>query len=114
MFYRTIVLGAAFAVVAAVLPVAAFGQSIEGTVRGSDGKALNDAEVRVEGKDKKIVATIKTDTRGHYSSTRLSPGVYKISVVSDGAVKSSGNVKTTANNSRVDYDLTPAAGKKSK
>ena len=32
---------------------AAFGQSIEGTVRGSDGKALKDAEVRVEGKDKK-------------------------------------------------------------
>ena len=102
MFCRTIVLGAAFTIVAAVLPVAALGQSIEGTVRGSDGKALKDAEVRVEGKDRKIVATTKTDTRGHYSSTRLSAGVYKISVVLGGAVQSSVDVNTAANNSRID------------
>ena len=114
MFYRTIVLGAAFTIVAAVLPVAALGQSIEGTVRGSDGKALKDAEVRVEGKDRKIVATTKTDTRGHYSSTRLSAGVYKISVVLGGAVQSSVNVKTAVNNSRVDFDLKPAVAKKVK
>ena len=114
MFCRTIVLGAAFTIVAAVLPVAALGQSIEGTVRGSDGKALKDAEVRVEGKDRKIVATTKTDTRGHYSSTRLSAGVYKISVVLGGAVQSSVDVKTAANNSRIDFDLKPAVAKKVK
>jgi len=114
MFYRTIVLGAAFTIVAAVLPVAALGQSIEGTVRGSDGKALKDAEVRVEGKDRKIVATTKTDTRGHYSSTRLSAGVYKISVVLGGAVQSSVNVKTAANNSRIDFELKPTAAKRVK
>ena len=114
MFYRTRVLVVAVAVVAAVLPTLAFGQSIEGTVRGSDGKALKDAEVRVEGKDKKIVATTKTDTRGHYSSTRVSPGVYKVSVVLGGAVQSSVNLKTAANNSRIDFDLKPAAAKKVK
>src|SRR6184192_3120093 len=113
MFYRTIVLGAAFTIVAAVLPVAALGQSIEGTVRGSDGKALKDAEVRVEGKDKKV-ATTKTDARGHYSYARLSPGVYKVSVVLGGAVQSSVNVKTAPNNSKIDFDLKPASANKVK
>ena len=113
MFYRTKVLAASFVAVAGVFSGAAFGQSIEGTVRGSDGKALKDAEVRVEGKDKKVVTT-KTDARGHYSYARLSPGVYKVSVVLGGAVQSSANVKTAANNSRIDFDLKPAAAKKIK
>ena len=112
MFYPTRVL-AAFAVAAAILPAVAFGQSIEGTVRGSDGKTLKDAEVRVEGKDKKV-ATTKTDARGHYSYARLSPGVYKVSVVLGGAVQSSVNVKTATTNSRIDFDLKPAAAKKVK
>jgi len=113
MFYRTKVLAASFVAVAGVFSGAAFGQSIEGTVRGSDGKALKDAEVRVEGKDKKV-ATTMTDARGHYSYARLSPGVYKVSVVLGGAVQSSANVKTAANNSRIDFDLKPAAAKKVK
>ena len=113
MFYRTKVLAASFVAVAGVFSGTAFGQSIEGTVRGSDGKALKDAEVRVEGKDKKVTTT-KTDARGHYSYARLSPGVYKVSVVQGGAVQSSANVKTAANNSRIDFDLKQAAAKKVK
>ena len=112
MFYRTKVLAASFVAVAGVFSGAAFGQSIEGTVRGSDGKALKDAEVRVEGKDKKV-ATTKTDTRGHYSYARLSPGVYKVSVVLGGAVQSSVNVQTAPTNSQIDFDLKPAAPKRS-
>ena len=54
MFYRTKVLAASFVAVAGVFSGAAFGQSFEGIVRGPDGKALKDAEVRVEGKDKKV------------------------------------------------------------
>jgi hypothetical protein len=113
MIYRTRTLAAAFVAGMVVFSGAAFGQSIEGTVRGSDGKALKDAEVRVEGKDKKV-ATTKTDARGHYSYARLSPGVYKVSVVLGGAVQSSLNVKTTTTNSRIDFDLKPAAAKKVK
>jgi hypothetical protein len=114
MFYRTIVLAAVFVTVAGVFSGAAFGQSIEGVVRGPDGKALKDAEVRVEQKANKSVVTTKTDARGHYSYARLSPGVYTVSVVLDGAVKSSANVKTAPNNSRIDFDLKPAAAKKVK
>jgi len=114
MFYRTRVLAVSFVAVAGVFSGAAFGQSIEGTVRGSDGKALKDSEVRVEQKGNKSVVTTKTDARGHYSYSRLSPGVYTVSVVLDGAVKSSLNVKTTTTNSKIDFDLKPAAAKKVK
>ena len=114
MCYRTKVLTASFVAVAGVFSGAAFGQSIEGTVRGSDGKALKDSEVRVEQKGNKSVVTTKTDARGHYSYSRLSPGVYTVSVVLDGAVKSSLKVKTTTTNSKIDFDLKPAAAKKVK
>ena len=114
MFYRTKVLAASFVAVAGVFSGPAFGQSIEGIVRGSDGKALKDAEVRVEQKGNKNVVMTKTDARGHYSYSRLSPGVYTVSVVLDGAVKSSLNVKTTTTNSKIDFDLKPAAATKVK
>jgi len=99
--------------VAGVFSGGAFGQSIEGVVRGPDGKALKDAEVRVEQKGNKSVVT-KTDSRGHYSYSRLSPGLYTVSVILDGAVKSSVNVETTTTNARIDFDLKPAAAKKVK
>ena len=114
MCYRTRVLAAAFVAGTVVFSGAAFGQSIEGVVRGPDGKALKDADVQVERKDNKSVITTKTDARGHYSHTRLSPGVYKVSVVLGGAEKSSVTVKTTTTNSRIDFDLKPAAAKKVK
>jgi hypothetical protein len=114
MFYRTRVLAAALVAETVVFSGVAFGQSIEGVVRGPDGKPLKDAEVRVEQKGNKSVVTTKTDARGHYSYTRLSPGVYKVSVVLDGAVKSSVNVNATTTNSRFDFDLKPAAAKKVK
>src|SRR5437762_7073460 len=114
MFYRTRILAAVFVAGMVVFSGAAFGQSIEGVVRGPDGKALKDAEVRVEQKGNKRVVTTKTDAGGHYSYARLSPGVYKVSVVLGGAEKSSYNVKTTTTNSRIDFDLKPAAAKKVK
>jgi hypothetical protein len=114
MFYRTRVLAAAFVAGTVVFSGAAFGQSIEGVVRGPDGKTLKDAEVRVEQKGNKSVVRTKTDAGGHYSHARLSPGVYKVSVILDGAEKSSVNVKTTTTNSRIDFDLKPTAAKKIK
>ena len=105
---------AATLVAGTVFSGAAFGQSIEGVVRGPDGKSLKDAEVRVERKDTKSLATTKTDARGHYSYTRLAPGVYTVSVVLNGAVNSSVNVKITTNNSKIDFDLKPSAAKKVK
>ena len=114
MFYRTIFLAASFVAVAGVSSGAALGQSFEGVVRSPDGKPLKDAQVRVEQKGNKSVVTTKTDSRGHYSYARLSPGVYKVSAVLGGAVQSSVYVQTTTTNSRIDFDLKPAAAKKVK
>jgi hypothetical protein len=74
MLYRTKVLAAAFVAMPGVFSEAAFGQSIEGVVRGPDGKPFKDAEVRVERKDNKSLVT---------TNTRLSPGVYTVSVILD-------------------------------
>jgi carboxypeptidase family protein len=114
MFCRTRIWAAAFVAVAGVFSGAAFGQSIEGVVRGPDGKVLKDAEVRVEQKGNKSLVTARTDSGGHYSYSRLSPGVYTVSVVLGGAVKSSVNVKTTTTKSRIDFDLKPEVAKKVK
>src|SRR5947207_11818648 len=114
MPYRTRVFAVAFVAVVSVFSGAVFGQSIEGVVRGPDGKTLKDAEVRVAQKGNKSVVATKTDVRGHYSYAKLPPGVYKVSVVLGGAEKSSVNVKTTTTNSRIDFDLKPAAAKKVK
>jgi SdrD B-like domain len=73
-----------------------------------------DADVRAERKDNRSVVTTKTDARGHYSYTRLALGVYKVSVILDGAEKSSVNVNSTTTNSRIDFDLKPGAAKKVK
>ena len=114
MVCRRRILAAAFVAGTVVFSGAAFGQSIEGVVRGPDGKALKNAAIRVDQKGNKSVVMTKTDARGRYSYSRLSPGVYTINVVLDGAVKSSVNVKTATTNSRIDFDLKPVAGKKVK
>jgi hypothetical protein len=114
MFYRALII-ILFLQATFVLSANARTASIQGDVLGSDGRALKGAEVRVERKDKASpVMTASTNARGHYVVEGMSPGVYKISVVTGGAVKSAVNVKTTGDNARVDFDMQPASGKKVK
>src|SRR5439155_22911655 len=54
------------------------------------------------------------DARCHYSYARLSPGLYTIRVVLRSAVKSSIKLKTTTTNSKIDFELKPAAATKVK
>lgn len=86
---------------------------IQGDVLGVDGRPLQGTEVRIERIDKKGPSlTTKTNAKGYYSSSGLAVGTYKISVVADGAVKSAVNVKTVADNARIDFNLKPSAAKK--
>jgi hypothetical protein len=86
--------------------------AIEGNVIGADGRPLKGAEVRIERKDKASPAiTAATDARGHYLASGLSIGLYRISVIEGGAVKSSLDVKTSDRNAPVDFNLKPVAGK---
>jgi hypothetical protein len=88
--------------------------SIEGKVTGADGRPLKDAEIRFEQKVRQISPVIsRTDANGHYAAA-LPRGLYKMSLAAGGAVKASITVQATGLNSRIDFDLRPAAEKKVK
>ena len=73
---------------------------------------MKGADVRVESRDgKQIFNTVKTDTKGRYISQGLQPGVYRVSLVVNGAVKAAiGNTKTKSDQAtQLNFDLKPVA-----
>jgi hypothetical protein len=86
--------------------------SIQGIVRDAKGKPIKGADVRVESKDgKQLFNTVKTDTQGRYISQGLQPGVYRVSLVVNGAVKASiANTKIKSDQAtQLNFDLKPVA-----
>jgi carboxypeptidase family protein len=85
--------------------------SIQGVVKDAKGQPIKGADVRVESRDgKQLFNTVKTDAKGHYVSQGLKPGVYRVSLVVNGAVKSSiMNTSTKADQStQLNFDLKQA------
>ena len=85
--------------------------SIQGIVKDAKGQPIKGADVRVESRDgKQLFNTVKTDGKGHYVSPGLKPGVYRVSLVVNGAVKSSiMNTSTKADQAtQLNFDLKPA------
>ena len=113
MLYRTLISSFFVAAAFAFSPSApAEIAGIQGEVRGTDGRALQGAEVRIERKDKNgAPVTIQTNAKGSYASSALPPGTYKISVVENGTVKSNVTIKTSGSTARVDFNLKSSAGK---
>jgi Carboxypeptidase regulatory-like domain len=86
--------------------------SIQGIVTDAKGQAIKGADVRIESRDgKQLLDTAKTDAKGRYISQGLAPGVYRVSLVVNGAVKASvTNTKTKADNAtQLNFDLKPAS-----
>ena len=86
--------------------------SIQGIVRDAQGKPIKNADVRIESRDgKQLFNTVKTDTQGRYISQGLQPGVYRVSLVVNGAVKTAiNNTKTKSDQAtQLNFDLKPAA-----
>jgi len=86
--------------------------AIQGIVKDAKGQAIKGADVRVESKDgKQLFNTVKTDAHGRYVSQGLAPGVYRVSLVVNGAVKASiTNTKTKADQpTQLNFDLKPAS-----
>jgi 5-hydroxyisourate hydrolase-like protein (transthyretin family) len=84
--------------------------SIQGIVKDAHGKPIKGADVRVESQDgKQLFNTVKTDTQGRYISQGLQPGVYRVLLVVNGAVKANiGNTKTkSAQATQLNFDLRP-------
>ena len=85
--------------------------SIQGVVKDAQGKPIKSADVRIESKDgKQVFNTVKTDSQGRYISKGLQPGVYRVSLVVNGAVKAAiGNTKTQSDQAtQLNFDLKPA------
>ncbi|MEY2487475.1 MAG: Carboxypeptidase regulatory-like domain [Verrucomicrobiota bacterium] len=87
--------------------VSAQNNSVQGSVKGSDGKPLSGGNVGVERVDTKAApVNAKMDRKGHYEFAKLPPGTYKITVYENNVPKSTGNITTrTEGYLRVDFDL---------
>jgi serine/threonine protein kinase len=86
--------------------------SIQGFVKNAKGEPIKGADLRIESRDgKQVVTTVKTDPQGRYVSQRLEPGVYRVSLVVNGALKASiMNTQTKANRpTQLNFDLMPAS-----
>jgi 5-hydroxyisourate hydrolase-like protein (transthyretin family) len=86
--------------------------SIQGVVKDAKGQPIKGADVRIESKDgKQLFNTVKTDTKGRYISEGLQSGVYRVSLVVNGAVKAAiGNTKTKSDQAtQLNFDLKPVA-----
>jgi len=84
--------------------------SIQGIVKDAKGQPIKGADVRIESKDgKQLFNTVKTDAKGRYISQGLPPGTYRVSLVVNGAVKSSiTNTRTKADQAtQLNFDLRP-------
>jgi hypothetical protein len=114
MFMKSLWVG----IVGLVLSVAsawAGPSAIQGVVKDAKGQAIKGADVRVESRDgSKLFKTVKTDASGHYVSNGLAAGVYRVTLVVNGAVKASiTNTKTKADQpTQLNFDLKPAAASK--
>src|SRR5215471_6099247 len=85
--------------------------SIQGIVKDAKGQPIKNADVRVESRDgKQLFNTVKTDAKGHYVSQGLKPGVYRVSLVVNGAVKAAiSNTSAKADQpTQLNFDLKSA------
>src|SRR6266540_4015483 len=86
--------------------------AIQGIVKDAKGQAIKGADVRIESKDgSKLFKTVKTDQKGRYVSDGLAAGVYRVTLVVNGAVKASiMNTKTKADQrTQLNFDLKPVS-----
>jgi len=84
--------------------------SIQGIVKDAKGQPIKGADVRIESKDgKQLFNTVKTDVKGRYISQGMQPGVYRVTLMVNGAVKGSiMNTKTKSDQAtQLNFDLRP-------
>ena len=75
------------------------GFALQGVVKDSEGHPIKGADIRIETKNSgKLIKTVKTDANGRYTSDGLPAGNYRITLIVNGAVK------TSINNTKIQLD----------
>ena len=85
---------------------------LQGIVKDPKGHPIKGADVRIESRDgSKLIKMVKTDANGRYVSDGLPAGVYRVTLVVNGAVKTSiNNTKTRADGpTQLNFDLKPVS-----
>jgi serine/threonine protein kinase len=86
--------------------------SFHGFVKDAKGEPIKGTDVRIESRDgKQLFSTVKTDSKGRYISQGLQPGVYRVTLLVNGAVKASiMNAQTKANQpTQLNFDFKPTS-----
>ena len=86
--------------------------SIQGFVKDARGEPIKGADVRIESRDgKQVFNTVKTDPKGRYISRGLQQGVYRVTLLVNGAVKASiMNAQTTVDQpTQLNFDFKPTS-----
>jgi tetratricopeptide (TPR) repeat protein len=95
--------------------VACWGQttSLEGDVKGEDGKPIQNAVVKIDRKDIKGAYKTKTDKKGHFFHAGLPIGTYRVALEVDNQEKDSvDNVRTKLGDpTPVNFDLKAASAR---
>lgn len=84
--------------------------TVEGDVKGPDGKPLVNAVIRIHRTDIKWDSSCKSDKKGHYIHTGVPLGMYEVTLEVDGkAVDKVTGVKTSMGGQKpVDFDMSKA------
>jgi hypothetical protein len=112
MIIKSVQIGFIGLVFSVATALAAPSSAIQGIVHDAKGHAIKGADVRIESRDgSKLFKTVKTDANGHYVSDGLAAGVYRVTLVVNGAVKASiMNTQTKANQpTQLNFDLKAAS-----
>jgi TolB-like protein len=85
---------------------------IQGFVKDAKGEPIKGADLGIESRDgKQVFSTVKTDPKGRYVSQGLPPGVYRVTLRVNGAVKASiTNTQANANQpTQLNFDFKPTS-----
>jgi hypothetical protein len=108
MFIKSI--GIAFVgIILFAASAAAANSLLEGIVKDTKGRPIQGADVRVEATHGgRLLTTVKTDAKGRYTFNGLAAGTYRVTLVVNGAVKTS--INNTAivpdESTQLNFDLT--------
>ena len=108
MFIKSIGIGF-IGVMLLVASASAANSALEGVVKDAKEHPVQDVDVRIEAKSGgRSLTTVKTDENGRYTLKGLAAGIYRVTLIVNGALKTSINNTTLepGESTQLNFDLT--------